>query len=175
MINLIITLISISLIALISMLGIMYLQTSNEEATQEVIKTHLISTGSMIVSSNSLFSVKNDGKLATSIQELINEGYLHNTPDVPKGFEINNEIASSGFIKINTTPKTKDKNKLRFYTNLCKKINLEAGYSGDEILNNGVLNTEGKSSSNAITKQFGCYTILDSNDKDKKNFTFAFK
>lgn len=172
MVNLIITLISISLIAIVSVSTMMYLGNTTSESRQDIVKSKLISTGNMITSSNELYYVNNN-KLATSINELIDNNYLENYPNLPEGIQLVDEVWESGFIKFRTTAKSFDENK-DFYMKLCNKVNKTAGYKESELKEDGTLFFENDNPSNYTTRQFSCYANYNPKN-NKKDIRFGFK
>ena len=154
MVNLIITLISIALIAIVAVAALYNGGDAFRQGSANASAAQLVNAGQQISAANILYANDNSGTYATTLTELTTDGaYLSSDPRVPNGFEIQDTITDNVVQITSATPAAE----------ICESVNKQGGYV-EADLTNGALGATGE-----ITKTFGCYTT------DETAYTFEFK
>lgn len=148
MVNLIITLISIALIAIVAVAALYNGGDAFRQGSANASAAQLVNAGQQISAANILYANDNGGTYATELSTLTdNNEYLSSIPRVPKGFEVNTDITGN-LIKVENTAGSIE---------VCEAVNKQGGYDEAVLENSG-----------AIDKTFGCYA-------DTSGHTFEFK
>lgn len=147
MVNLIITLISIALIAIVAVAALYNGGDAFRQGSANASAAQLVNAGQQISAANILYANDHGGTYAEHIDTLTNESaYLSSEPRVPSGFVIQEDITG------NVVTITSDSGSIE----ICEAVNKQGGYeepTGDAAF---VL-----ANSDAITKTFGCYGGTD--------------
>ena len=137
MVNLIITLISIALIAAVAVAALYNGGDAFRQGSAKSSAAQLVNAGQQISAANILYANEHAGTYASSLNQLTTDGeYLSSVPRTPEGFTINPAI-SSNVISIQNASGSDE---------ICKAVNKQAGYSEDIL-----------SEDTDVTRGFGCY------------------
>jgi len=155
MVNLIITLISIALIAIVAVAALYNGGDAFRQGSANASAAQLVNAGQQISAANILYANDNSGAYATSLENDLTAGgaYLSSEPRVPNGFSINDDITGNVITVTSSDPAAE----------ICEAVNKQGGYD-EASLTNGAL-----ADSAAINKTFGCY------GDDTAGYTFEFK
>lgn len=149
--NLIITLISIALVAAVAVAALYNGGDAFRQGSAKASSAQLINAAQQITAANLLYANNNGGSYASSLNQLTSGGtYLQSTPRVPEGFSINPAI-SSNIIRIQNATGTDASD------SICKAVNKTSGY-GENIL----------AEESDVDRSFGCYGTA----KAISNFVF---
>ena len=157
MVNLIITLISIALIAIVAVAALYNGGDAFRQGSANASAAQLVNAGQQISAANILYANDNSGTYATTLTELTTDGaYLSSEPRVPNGFEIQEDITGNVITVVSATQATE----------ICDAVNKQGGYelaTYDDGNGNIILTETGN-----IDKTFGCYASAPGH-------TFEFK
>lgn len=138
MVNLIITLISIALIAVVAVAALYNGGDSFRQGSANASAAQLVNAGQQISAANILYANNNGGRFAENLSDLTTDNaYLSSAPRVPAGFEINPTIAGN---VITITAENGN-------AEVCQAVNRQGGY-GEQI----ILGSE-----TAVDSTFGCH------------------
>ena len=153
MVNLIITLISIALIAIVAVAALYNGGDAFRQGSANASAAQLVNAGQQISAANILYANDHSGSYATSVETLTEGGaYLSSEPRVPNGFTIQDDITGNVVTVTSTDPAIE----------ICESVNKQGGYDEAELTDGALANSE------AIDKTFGCYN-------DGGTYTFEFK
>jgi type II secretory pathway pseudopilin PulG len=165
MVNLIITLISIALIAIVAVAALYNGGDAFRQGSANASAAQLVNAGQQISAANILYANDNGGTYATAVADLTANGeYLSSIPRVPEGFEVSNDLTNGGndsnLIQVTSSDPAVE---------VCESVNKQGGYDETTVT---TANTNGDfvlADSAAITQTFGCY------GDDTAGYTFEFK
>lgn len=155
MVNLIITLISIALIAIVAVAALYNGGDAFRQGSANASAAQLVNAGQQISAANILYANDHSGSYATTLTELTDEGaYLSSEPRVPTGFSIDGVITGNEITVTSTGPAVE----------VCEAVNKQGGY--DEPADDAAFVL---ADSTKVTKTFGCHSA------DGSTHTFEFK
>jgi type II secretory pathway pseudopilin PulG len=138
MVNLIITLISIALIAIVAVAALYNGGDAFRQGSANASGAQLVNAAQQISAANILYANDNGGRYADDMSDLTTGGaYLSSTPRVPAGFIVEDLIADNE-ITITSSGGNAE---------ICQAVNKQGGYGDNEIL----------ADANAVTSTFGCF------------------
>ena len=147
MVNLIITLISIALIAAVAVAALYNGGDAFRQGSAKSSAAQLVNAGQQVSAANVLYANDNGGTYASSLSDLTDNGaYLSSEPRVPENFSISD--ITDNEIEIGAT-ETSDE--------ICNAVNDQAGLDSIPTDETGI-------------SSFGCYQ-----DGTSGNATFVFK
>ena len=149
MVNLIITLISIALIAAVAVAALYNGGDAFRQGSAKSSAAQLVNAGQQISAANVLYANDNGGSYTTDITDLNDGSYLSSTPRVPDGFGTPT-IEAGNVIKIADTDGADE---------ICEAVNVQAGEPADTILGDET----------DVTGAFGCFGASGT------SATFVFK
>lgn len=137
MVNLIITLISIALIAIVAVAALYNGGDAFRQGSANASGAQLVNAAQQISAANILYANDNGGSYATSLASISDGSYLSSIPRVPAGFSVEDDIDGNR-IEIRASGGSAE---------VCEAVNKQGGYGDNEIL----------ASESAVTSTFGCF------------------
>ena len=139
MVNLIITLISIALIAAVAVAALYNGGDAFRQGSAKSSAAQLVNAGQQISAANVLYANDNGGSYATTVGDLTSGGaYLSSIPRVPEGFTLTDTTPING----NTIAIEADSEAVE----ICEATNVQAGEGSTSL-----------SSASDVDKGFGCF------------------
>ena len=130
MVNLIITLISIALIAIVAVAALYNGGDAFRQGSANASAAQLVNAGQQISAANELYALNNNGAYPSDISLLTNNNaYLSSLPKIPDGFQIETTMP---FATLNANVVTIPMN-VEDREEVCLKVNEKAGYVNDTI------------------------------------------